>query len=177
MDHDRFACRPASAFSAIAFRPTVSVHPYRRAWETRDLSQWEEALAEDVVLHSPVISRPFMGRDAALELFDVLFDVLDAFQITHELANGESHAFFWRADANGRNIQGTDLIRHDAQGKICEVTVMIRPLVDIAAFAAAIGPPLAARRGRYRAPLVRLMTLPLRVFLALADTLASRLIG
>jgi hypothetical protein len=96
-----------------------------------------------VVLHSPITSRPFQGRDAAVELFGVLFDVLGEFEVTAELSNGQdgSHVFFWRALAGGKAIEGVDLIRHDAQGSICEVRVWIRPLASLVAFAAAIGPP------------------------------------
>lgn len=151
-------------------------HPYRRAWETRDLDEWIDELAEDVVLHSPMISEPFRGRGAARELFGVLFDVLHDVEITHELTDGATHAFFWRANVTGGAIEGADLIRGDAQGKIDEITVLIRPLRSIAAFAAATGPPLAGKRGRLRRPLVRVMTLPLRALLSLVDVLAARLI-
>jgi hypothetical protein len=154
----------------------VDAHPFRSAWETRDLDAWAEALAPDVVLHSPVVKTPFRGREAATELYGVLFDALGRFDITDELAAGDSHAFYWRADAGGRAIEGTDLLRYDTDGKITEVRVLIRPLVDVAAFAAAVGPPLAAKRGRARAWLLRFLTLPLIAFLAVADALASRLV-
>jgi hypothetical protein len=48
--------------------------------------------------------------------------------------------------------------------------------VDIAVFAAAIGPPLAARQSSMRGALVRLLMLPLKVILNVTDTVASRLI-
>jgi hypothetical protein len=153
----------------------VDVHPFRAAWRTRDLDAWADVLAPDVVLHSPVLTRPFRGREAAIELYGVLFDALGDFDITDEFAAGDSHAFFWRADAGGRRIEGADLLRFDDHGKISEVRVLIRPLVDIAAFAGAVGPPLAGKRGRIRAPLLRFLTLPLRAILAVADTVASRL--
>jgi hypothetical protein len=54
--------------------------------------------------------------------------------------------------------------------------VMIRPLVGIEAFAGAVGPSLAARRGALHAALLRLLSLPLKVTLALADAVAPRLV-
>jgi SnoaL-like domain len=153
----------------------VEVHPFRAAWQTRDLDAWVDALAPDVVLHSPVTKTPFHGREAAAELYGILFTALGDVEITDEFALGDSHAFFWRAEIGGQSIEGADLVRSDAVGKIVEVRVLIRPLVNIAAFAAAVGPPLAAKRGRFRAPLLRLLTLPLKAILALADTVASRL--
>ncbi len=155
----------------------VDDHPFRRAWRTRELDPWIEALSHEVVLHSPVVRTPFRGRSAAIELYGVLFEIFGEVEITGELANTDSHAFFWRAKVAGRVIEGADLLRYDAQGKIAEVRVLIRPLVDIATFAAAIGPPLAAKRSSTRGVLVRLLTLPLKGILSVADVVASRLIG
>jgi hypothetical protein len=154
---------------------SVDEHPFRAAWRTRNLDAWADALAPDVVLHSPVVRTPFRGREAARELYGVLFDAFGDFEITDEFAAGDSHAFFWRADLGGRRIEGTDLVRFDGHGKIVEVRVLVRPLVDIATFAGAVGPPLAAKRGRFRAPLLRILTLPLKGILALAEALATRL--
>jgi hypothetical protein len=153
----------------------VAEHPFQAAWRTRDLDAWADALADDVVLHSPVMTTPFKGREAGTELYGILFEAFGEFEITDAFAAGDRHAFYWRADLGGRWIQGTDLIRSDAQGKIAEVTVMIRPLVDIAAFAAAVGPALARRRGPVRGFLLRLLTLPLRALMAAADFAAPRL--
>jgi len=145
------------------------------AWRTRDLDAWAEALAPDVVMHSPVIRTPFNGRDAAVELFGVLFDTLGEVNITDELLDGDSHAFFWRAQIGTRTIEGVDLVRSDEAGRVSEINVMIRPLVDIATFAGAIGPQLAAKRGPLRGPLVRLLNAPLRSIFILVDFIASRL--
>jgi hypothetical protein len=129
-----------------------------------------------VVLHSPIVRSPFVGRAAVAELYEVLFGALGEVDFTDELADGDTHAFFWRADVGGRRIQGADLVRVDPQGKISEITVLIRPLVDLAVFAGAAGPPLARRRGRIRAAVLTLLTLPLRALLGLADVLATRLV-
>ena len=94
--------------------------------------------------------------------YRVLFETFGEVQITGELADTDSRAFFWQANVADRVIEGADLLRYDAQGKIAEIRVLIRPLVDIATFAAAIGPPLAARRSPARGALVRLLTLPLK---------------
>jgi hypothetical protein len=153
----------------------VDDHPFRAAWRTRDLDAWAGALAPDVELYSPVIKSPFRGRDAAIELYGVLFQALGDLDITDEFSGGDTHAFFWHADVGGRRIEGADLLRHDAQGRITEVRVLIRPLVGIGTFAGAAGPPLAAKRGRIRALLLRILTLPLMAILAAVDAVASRL--
>lgn len=154
----------------------MATHPFREAWSTRDLDAFAAALSPDVVLHSPVIRAPFSGREAAVELYGVLFEAFGEFEISEEFAAGDAQAFFWQGELQGRQIEGTDLIRLDDQGRIREVRVMIRPLLDIAAFAAAVGPMLAGKRGRVRGLVVRLMTLPLKGILTVADAVATRLI-
>jgi hypothetical protein len=161
---------------SLAFA-VVNDHPFRTAWHTRDLDTWIEALSPEIVLHSPVVRTPFRGPPAARELYGVLFDTFGEVEITGELADTDSHAFFWRANVAGRVIEGADRLRYDEQGKIAEISVLIRPLVNIAAFAAAIGPPLAARRSPIRGALARLLMLPLKGILTVADTVASHLIG
>jgi SnoaL-like domain len=151
-------------------------HPYLTAWRTRDLDRWADALAPDIVMHSPILKRPFAGREAAVELFGVLFNILEQVEITDEFVDGDSHVFFWHANIGASTIEGVDLIRSNQDGKIFEIKVMIRPLVDIATFAAAIGPPLAAKRGAGRALLLRVLSLPLRAILLAADAVASRLL-
>jgi hypothetical protein len=154
---------------------TVDVHPFRAAWETRDLDAWSSNFAPDIVLHSPLIQTPFEGKETAIELYGVLFDALGEVEITHESSDGDSHVFFWRAEAGRRTIEGADLIRVDGDGRIREVRVLIRPLANIAAFAEVSGPPLAAKRGRAQAWVLRVLTLALRPIFAAVDFLAPRL--
>lgn len=155
---------------------TAGVHPFRALWLTRDLDRWTQALAPDVLLHSPVFSALFEGRDAAIELYSVLLDKLVGFEITHEFREGDFDVFFWHADiGRAGGIEGVDLIRSDEHGKVCDVKVMIRPLANIAIFADAVGPPLAAKRGRLRGLLVGLLSMPLVPLFIIVERVASRL--
>ena len=121
-------------------------HPFRTAWRTRDAGAWAAALSPDVELWSPIVRTPFRGRDALRELYEVLFSALGDVEITDELIEGDAHAFVWRADVGRRRIQGTDVIRTGADGLVREITVFIRPLGDVLAFAAVVGPRLGAKR-------------------------------
>jgi len=155
----------------------VDVHPYRTLWQTHDLDAWANALDPGVVLRSPITSMPFTGRDAAIELFAVLLDSLSELEITDELTDGDTRAFCWRARAGAdEQMEGVDIVRHGEQGKITEITVTIRPLAAIGTFAAAIGPPLAARRSREREAIARVMSVPLKALLAIPDAVVPRLV-
>ena len=144
-------------------------------WNTRDLDAWSTSLTPDVKLYSPTLQTPFQGRQAAVELFGILFEQLRQFEITHEFGAGGSQAFFWRAEVGGKTIEGVDLVQSDAQGNVCEIRVLIRPLVDIATFGRAVGPPLAAKRGRTRVAVVKLLNRPLGIILGMVDAAATRL--
>ena len=72
--------------------PTPSSHPYVQAWLTRDLDAWSRAWAPGFRLYSPILSRPFEGRDAARELFGVLFARLADVEIVERLGGGDALA-------------------------------------------------------------------------------------
>lgn len=154
----------------------MEAHPYRVAWRDRDLDAWAQQLAPDVALYSPIVTKPFRGRDAAVELFGVLFDTLGEIEITAGFEADGSSAFFWRIDVDGSSVEGVDLLHANAEGKIEEIRVFIRPLADIAKFAAAVGPGLAAKRGPRRAGVIRALVLPLRAILAIADRVSALLV-
>jgi hypothetical protein len=153
----------------------MSEHPFRAIWDTRDRQAWSEALAPEIEVHSPILRKTIHGREAVAELYDALFATLGEVRVTDEFANGNLSAFFWRADLEGRWIEGADLVRSNEQGEITEITALVRPLVDIGTFAAAMGPPMARKRGRLRVPVVKALTLPLRGLLVVADLIATRL--
>jgi hypothetical protein len=152
----------------------MSVHPFRQIWETRDRQAWALALAPDVQLHSPIIRKGFEGREAVAEVYDALFATLGEVHVTEEFTSGDVSAFFWRADVNGRWVTGADLVRSNAQGEITEITALIRPMVDIGAFAAALGPAMARKQGPIRVPVLKVLMLPLRAILTIADVVATR---
>src|SRR3954466_7312150 len=113
----------------------MAAHPFRTAWETRDLTVLVAAFSPDVVLRSPILSEPFRGRDEVAELYEVIFDVVHGLEFTDELEGEGTHAFFWRAEVDKRPVEGVDLLRAGPGGEIEEITVMARPLAGAAAFA------------------------------------------
>jgi ketosteroid isomerase-like protein len=152
-------------------------HPFRTAWETRDAAAWGAELAEDVRLNSPIVEAPFVGREAVGELYEVLFEALGEVTFTAEATAADgATVFYWRTALGGRTIDGTDVVRRAEDGSIAEITVYIRPLVAIGAFAGAVGPRLARRHGPVRGALLRFLAAPLSLLLLLADRSATALI-
>jgi hypothetical protein len=150
--------------------------PFRAAWDSGDPSVLVAALAPDIVLHSPLISEPFRGKDEVAALYEVIFDVMKEVEFTDELTSESAHAVFWHARVGGRPLEGVDLLRPGPGDTIAEITVMARPLAGAAAFASAAGPPLARRRGALNGALMTALGKPLPHLLALGDRAAVRLV-
>ena len=150
-------------------------HPFQTAFRTRDLEAWSSHFAPDIQLHSPLMTSSFEGYDTAVELYEVLFAVLEDVEIVFSAHDQGIDAFQWRCVAGGRRIEGVDLISYAADGSIREIRVMIRTLPSLAAFALAVGPPLARRRGRLRGVIAYLLTYPLKPLFAAVDAIAPRL--
>jgi SnoaL-like domain len=151
--------------------------PYRQAFADRDLDRVLALLADDVVFHSPVISAPgFEGRDSVAALHSMLFDAISDVEYTHELSDETAHILVSNARMLGKPFKATTLLELNAEGKIREIWVMVRPLAGVVAIAEAIGSQLAKRRGPGRAPIVRALTKLLAGLAAVADRTGSRLI-
>jgi hypothetical protein len=112
---------------------------FRSAVEAQDLDAMVDALAEDVVFHSPITFRPFEGREAVAMLLGVVFRTFEEFRYTDELDGDEVKALVFQARVGDKEIEGLDLLRFDAAGKIADFTVMVRPLSGAMALADAVG--------------------------------------
>jgi hypothetical protein len=141
--------------------PGAAPTPIRAAFEAGDHDGIVAALSPEVVLHSPIFDKPFTGIDEASDLFAVLLDVLSPIEYLDEIP-GDPHVLHFRAEIDGTELEGIDLIRFDEQGRVKEITVLFRPFKGVAAFMSATGPMLGRRRGGAgRAALLRVATAPL----------------
>jgi hypothetical protein len=123
---------------------STAASDFRGAIERRDLDEMVATLADDVVLHSPVSFKPFEGREAVAQLFEILLRTFEDFRYTDDLPGEEVHAMIFRARIGDREVEGLDLIRPGPDGRIADFTVMVRPLTGVVALAEAVGPQLAA---------------------------------
>ena len=111
-------------------------HPVQ-AWhallESRDLSGLDTLLAEDAVFHSPVVHAPQKGREITKAYLVAASHVLmnDSFHYVREILGERDACLEFSVEVDGIHINGVDLIRFDAQGRIAEFKVMVRPLKAI----------------------------------------------
>jgi hypothetical protein len=117
---------------------------FREAIERWDIEAVGELLAPEVVFHSPVTFHPFVGRETVTKLLGEVARVFEDFRYTDELEADGAHALIFRASVAGKEIEGIDLLRFDADGLIDDFTVMLRPLSGLLPFAQAMGERAAA---------------------------------
>jgi SnoaL-like domain len=112
---------------------------FRAAVEAEDLGAMVDALAPDVVFHSPITFKPFEGREAVSTLLGVVMRTFEDFRYTDELDSDGVKALVFEARVGDKQVQGLDLLRFDDQGQIADFTVMVRPLSAAMALAEAVG--------------------------------------
>jgi hypothetical protein len=110
-------------------------HAFRRAAEAKDLELMRETLSEDVVLHSPILFKGFEGRDMALLVLGHVVEVFEDFRYVDELHGEDTVALRFKAKVDGQyEIEGIDFLELDSHGRVCELTVFLRPLKAVHAF-------------------------------------------
>ncbi|MGW6396178.1 nuclear transport factor 2 family protein [Streptomyces sp. NPDC055103] len=117
------------------------MHPFRKAVEDRDPDALEAMLAEDVVFTSPVAFTPYQGRAMTAAILRGVMRVFEDFVYVRELDNPVSrdHALVFTATVGGKRIHGCDFLHLDEEGRIDELTVMVRPLSAARALSEAMG--------------------------------------
>jgi hypothetical protein len=109
-------------------------HPFRAAAEAKDLDLLRESLSEDVVLHSPILFRGFEGRDAATMVLGHVVEVFEDFRYVDELLGEDTVTLRFKAKVGDYEIEGIDFLELDSHGRVCELTVFLRPLKAVHAF-------------------------------------------
>lgn len=106
------------------------MHPFGAAVEARDMDALAAVLKDDVAFSSPIVFKPYVGRDPAIAVLTAVARVFEDFEYTAELASedGRDHALVFRARIGDKEIQGCDFLHHDEDGLVDRLMVMVRPL-------------------------------------------------
>lgn len=122
------------------------MHPFREAVEARDIDRLAELLADDVAFRSPVVFKPYRGRDEVVTLLRAVGQVFEDFRYTREFGapGAAEHALVFEARVGDRTVEGCDFIHTREDGMIDELFVMVRPLSGVIALAEAMAAKLDA---------------------------------
>ncbi|MGA7703884.1 MAG: nuclear transport factor 2 family protein [Solirubrobacteraceae bacterium] len=126
------------------------MHPFRAAVEAQDLQAAVALMADDVLFRSPVVYKPYEGRDTVALLLGAVAQVFEDFRYDREIgAPGASdHALVFRARVGDRELEGCDFLHTNGQGLIDEMCVMVRPLSGAHALADAMKAQLELAQGK-----------------------------
>ncbi len=96
----------------------------------RDPSLLADLLADDVVFHSPVVHSPQVGRARTTMYLAGAMQVLgnSSFTYVRQVCQDHDAVLEFRADIDGVEVNGVDMITFDDDGRIRDFTVMLRPL-------------------------------------------------
>jgi|ERR1043165_8438714 hypothetical protein len=118
---------------------------FRRAAEAKDPDGMAAALSPEVVFRSPVVFRPYEGREAVMGLLSLVVEVFEDFRYVDELRGDQTTCLVFRARVGDRDLEGIDYLRFGQDGLVEELTVMVRPLSGALALARAMEAKLEAR--------------------------------
>lgn len=105
---------------------------FRAAIEERRLADIPELFHPEAVFRSPVLFKPYEGRDQVLKVLRAAERVLGvggSFRYVHQLEDPDDRVAIleFASEVDGRQIEGIDKLTFDESGLITELKVMIRP--------------------------------------------------
>ena len=120
-------------------------HLFRRAAEAKDLDLLREALAEDVTFHSPVVFKTYEGRDVTMLILSNVVEIFEGFRYLDEARGDGTVVLRFAARVDDRfEIEGVDYLTLDAEGRVANLTVFMRPQKAVVAFNEIMGARLGA---------------------------------
>jgi len=116
------------------------MHPFRSAIETGATDRALELCSPEVVFNSPVVFRPYHGREVLSVILRAVTRVFEDFRYEREIGavGASDHALVFRARVGDRELQGCDFLHTGRDGLIDEFTVMVRPRSAMLALAEAM---------------------------------------
>ena len=123
-----------------------ALESWHRMVRTNDASGLRELVAEDAVFHSPVVHSPQHGRKLTVMYLSAAFQVFfnPTFRYVREIVGPSDAMLEFETEIDGILVNGVDIIRWNAEGKIVDFKVMIRPLKGMNIIHQKMGEMLAA---------------------------------
>ena len=130
----------------------------------KTLKRWHEIIASgdseglpaivhpDVLFRSPVVYKPYHGRDALLLALKTVSQVFENFTYHRQFAtdDGMSVTLEFSATVNGKELKGADFIKFDDEGLIVEFEVMVRPASGLMALGEEMGKRVGAKLATFK---------------------------
>jgi hypothetical protein len=111
---------------------------FRAAAEAKDFSALDDLFADDVVFRSPVVFKPYEGRDAVAMLLGAVVQVFEDFRYTDQVETGDAAALAFSARVGDKELDGIDFLNFDSEGRVSQMAVYVRPMSGVHALAEAM---------------------------------------
>jgi SnoaL-like domain len=111
---------------------------FRGAAEAKDFSAIDQLFAEQVVFRSPVVYKPYEGREAVAMLLGAVVQVFEDFRYTDQVETGDAAALAFSARVGERELDGVDYLHFDSEGRVDRMAVYVRPMSGVNALAEAM---------------------------------------
>ena len=110
-----------------------AVEHWHQVLEKKDPALLSDLIADECVFHSPIVHTPQVGKELTMLYLTGAFHTLagDAFKYVREIIDGNDALLEFQTEIDGIKVNGVDLIHANADGKITEFKVMVRPLKAI----------------------------------------------
>jgi hypothetical protein len=105
---------------------------FRTTLEEGRVDELPELFREDAVFRSPVLFKPYEGRDDVVNVLRAAERVLVGgghFRYVHQLEDSAERVAIleFATEVDGRQVEGIDKLTFDEDGLIAELKVMMRP--------------------------------------------------
>jgi hypothetical protein len=111
---------------------------FRAAAEAKDFSAIDDLFSENVTFRSPVVFKPYEGREAVALLLGAVSQVFEDFRYTDQIETGDAAALAFSAHVGDKDLDGIDFLHFGDDGKIVRMEVFIRPMSGVHALADAM---------------------------------------
>ena len=119
---------------------------FRAAAEAKDFLAADELLAADITFRSPVVLKPYRGRDQVQMILGAVVQVFEDFRYIEQVEAGDVAVLQFEARVDDKQLQGVDILKFADDGTVAELTVMVRPMSGMHALAEAMQRMLEADR-------------------------------
>lgn len=123
--------------------PKVGLAKWHQFVSEHNSTVLAEALADDVVFHSPFLWRPQEGKITTMRYLKSAVHVLEDFTYHREFTSTTAVTLEFSARVGPLSIKGVDIIQFNEEGLISDFEVMVRPANGLQALAAAMAQQLA----------------------------------
>ena len=122
-----------------------SIAAWHKMIAEKNLAGLPELVDSDAVFRSPMVYKPYESAQAVVLILNAAMGIFENFTYHRELVSddGLNVVLEFSANVGDKQLKGIDLVQFNADGKIVEFEVMIRPMSGLQALGQEMGVRLA----------------------------------